>query len=128
MSKLYKIFSNAYRIILGLFIVIFTIKSLFFPENNQKVDYVGLWSLVFSIVALIAITIFHKLGNNNRLKIFMQFFVCVLLLISLAFLTSLFFSGEDGNLLIHSVFAITTFVNVGLLFYLAQDRKFNHNN
>ncbi|AOW08877.1 hypothetical protein EM308_04805 [Flavobacterium gilvum] len=125
MTKRYQLFSLAYRIILGLFIVVFTIKSLFFPDPSA--DNAGVWSLLFSIVTLPAITIFHRLGNENRYKIIVQFFVCALVLISLSFLLFLFLTPEDGNLLVNSVFVITIFVNAGLLFYLIQDKKFNHN-
>ena len=126
MTKSYKIFSRTYRILLGLFCVFFLIISAIFPENNQN-DNSGLWVLLFSIVTLTLITIFHNLENYNRYKIFVQIFVCALASISLAFLTFLVFTGEDLNLLINSVFLITIFINAILLFYLIQDKKYNHN-
>lgn len=126
MTKSYKIFSRAYRIILGLFSVFFLIISAIFSENNQN-DNSGLWALLFSIVTLTAITIFHNLENDNRYKIFVQILVCALVSISLVFLIFLVFTGEDGNLLINSIFLITIFINAILLFYLIQDKKYNHN-
>lgn len=127
MTKWYKIFSLAYRIILGLFIVVFLILSSIFTEINQDKDNFGLWALVFSILTLTAITTFYHLENSNRYKIVVQVMICILVSISLAFLIFLLFSGEDGNLLIRSVFLITAFVNTAFLFYLVQDKKYNQN-
>lgn len=127
MTKWYKIFSLAYRIILGLFIVAFLILSSLFSEVNQDKDNFGFWALVFSIITLIAITTFHRLKNNSNYKIVVQGVVCILVTISLAFMLFLLLTGEDGNLLIHSVFLITIIVNAGSLFYLVQDKKYNQN-
>ena len=126
MTKPYKIFSRAYRIVLGLFAVGFLIVSAIFPENNRN-DSSGIWALLFSILTVTAITIFHTLEKDNKYKTLFQVFVCALVFVSLAFVIFLLFTGEDGNLLIHAVFLITIFVNTGLLFYLIQDKKYNHN-
>lgn len=60
----------------------------------------------------------------------MQFLVCILVLFSLGFLAFLAFSifkNRDGNLLVNSTVLINIVVNISLLFYVIQDKKYNHN-
>lgn len=124
MTKSYTIFSIAYRIILGLFIVIFTLKSVIFPETDPNADHAGWWALLFSVVTLFAISAFQRLSDVNPYKIFLQLLVCALVLLNISFILFLFFTGEDSNLLVRVVMAIIIFVSAGLLFYLIQDKKY----
>lgn len=128
MTKAYKLCSRAYRVLLGLFVGVFLLLSSLFSDFNDSNDTSGMWFVLFCVLTVIILSIFHRLADDNRYKIVVQIIACLLVLTSLGFLLFLFFSGEDGNLLIKSVFLITIVINTGLLFYLVQDQKYNHNN
>jgi len=130
MTKYYKIFSRTYRITLALFFVFFLSMSSLFSGLSEGDDNSDTWLIIFSGLTLTTITVFHKLNNDDKYKIFVQFLVCILVVLSLAFLLFLVFSiieNGDANLLIKSIILISIVINVGLLFFLIQDKKYNHN-
>ena len=130
MTKKYKIFSWAYRIILALITISFVIICSIFTGVAQYDDNSDLWFLLYSVSTLTIVTVFHELDNENRYRIFIQFLASILVLSSFAFLSFLIFSvlkNGDGNLLVNSILLISTIVNGVLLFYLIQDKKYNHN-
>lgn len=115
---------------LGLLAISFLVISCLFSGISQDDDHSVIWVLLFSVLTLTTITAFHKLGNDNHYKKFFQILVCTLVLSSLIYLIFLIFSvlkNGDGNLLVNSVLLISTVVNFILLFYLIQDKKYNHN-
>jgi L-asparagine transporter-like permease len=124
MSKAYKIFSRAYRMMLGAFIIFFPARCFFFPGTTSEDLRSGIWLLLFSIVTFTAISIFHALKNDHRLKIYLHLITCVLVLTSLVFLVFLLFTGEDGNLLVHAVLFVMIFINAVLLLHLIRDKKY----
>ncbi|WP_395052839.1 hypothetical protein [Flavobacterium sp.] len=127
MTKPYKIISFIYRVILGLSIPFFLIVDSILTEVHQNENNLGLWAALFSIITLIVVTTFHELRNNNKYKIFVQFFVCIFVLMSLVFLVFSISQVNEGLYLITFSLLMLTFVNAVLLFYLIQDRKYNHN-
>jgi len=129
MTKSYKIFSRAYRIILGLFTVFFMMMCSFFSGFVEN-DNSAIWLLVYSLLTITAITTFHHLSDDTKYKIYIKILICALVLASLAFVLFLLFSvlqNGDGNLLISLVLWIALFINGILLFYILQDKKYNHN-
>lgn len=76
------------------------------------------------------IAFFHELNNANKYRIFIHILVCLLTSFSLGFLIFLTFSvfkNSEGNLIGHSVLLISIFINAAFLFYLINDKKYNHN-
>ena len=127
---MYKIFSWAYRIILGLITIGLLVLISAFSGFTQYNDNSALWLLLYSIITLTVVTVFHELDKDNNYRIFIQLLACILVLLSLSCFTFVLFSiltDDGGTLLINSITLVSITVNGVLLFYLVQDKKYNHN-
>lgn len=131
MTKFYKIFSWAYRFILGLLTLFCLFFSLIFSSfGREEINFNSWLLLLYCLITLTMIAFFHELNNANKYRIFIHILVCLLTSFSLGFLIFLTFSvfkNSEGNLIGHSVLLISIFINAAFLFYLINDKKYNHN-
>lgn len=126
MNSIYRFISRTYRIILGLCTVFFLALTFAFTSIEQYDDYSGIIFLLFSLITLAFISVFHQLDKNNRYKKVLQFIVFCLVLTSFIFLVSMLIMMQNNNYIISGFTFVITFINLFLLYFLFFDRKYNY--
>lgn len=124
----YQILSRTYRIGLGFFSVFYLVMSTFVSGFAKDDEPSGWAFLLFGILTIATLTMFHRLDGQNEYKRYFQISACVLVLAGLAFLGYIAYSisqEADGNLLVNGFVTISMAVSGLLLYYLIKDPKYS---